>query len=75
MKVKNASLENYIPFEPYLPGDKAAEVWGRLHETLNSSVTVKPLNDDELKLYDALTKRLAADASLLGFTTTEIESQ
>lgn len=60
--------EEWIPFSPYLPGEKAAEIWLALHaKTAREITTVDALTKSERDLYDLLTARFSNDVNMVGF--------
>jgi hypothetical protein len=64
----------FLEWNGYLPGDKAAEIWIKLHETSRSALGIlDPLTKSERELYEALTAKFTFDSNMLG--TMEADSQ
>jgi hypothetical protein len=53
-------------WEGYLTGEKAAEIWLKLHETSRSTISSKDaLTESERDLYESITAKFTFDAKML----------
>ena len=70
-----ATCSAFVPWERYVPGDKAADIWLKLHDTIGNNVeTNDALNTDERSLYNVLTNLFTADFSMVGYSVAEYEN-